>query len=232
MTQPHRSGPRARNRHASHPPQRLDICTAVAVRDRPGRSLTALTPRSALHGPLAVRELSDHRHPQRHDYRLQWEEGNRDRGTHRRHADRDRQRQHGSRCRQGAVDNDEEDPASGVWSLPAAAMGGSDSSGAHSYTSTWGIWIASVERTRATRSSTGNGVIQFRAPGATLTLSPEKAPRSILARCHPTRHGMSCSSTSVKRTSSTEAPLGSASRRRCPRSPGISPELITESPHL
>ena len=64
-----------------------------------------------------------------------------------------------------------DDPALGVWSLPAAAMGGSDSSGAHSYTSTCEAGSRRLTNT-SDPTSTGNGVIQFRAAGATLTLSP------------------------------------------------------------
>ena len=53
----------------------------------------------------------------------------------------------------------------------AAAMGGSDSSGAHSYTSTCEAGSRRLTNT-SDPTSTGNGVIQFRAAGATLTLSP------------------------------------------------------------
>ena len=53
----------------------------------------------------------------------------------------------------------------------AAAMGGSDSSGAHSYTSTCEAGLPHFTNT-SDPSSTGNGVIEFRAAGATLTLSP------------------------------------------------------------
>ena len=63
------------------------------------------------------------------------------------------------------------DPPSGDWSLPAAALGGSDSSGTHSYQSTCEAGLPRFTNT-SDPSSTGNGVIEFRAAGAALTLSP------------------------------------------------------------
>ena len=53
----------------------------------------------------------------------------------------------------------------------AKAIGGSDSSGTHSYTSTCEAGLPRFTNT-SDPTSTGNGVIEFRAAGATLTLSP------------------------------------------------------------
>ena len=53
----------------------------------------------------------------------------------------------------------------------AAAGSGSDSSGTHSYTSTCEAGLPRFTNT-SDPTSTGNGVIEFRAAGATLTLSP------------------------------------------------------------
>ncbi len=53
----------------------------------------------------------------------------------------------------------------------AAAGSGSDSSGTHSYTSTCEAGLPRFTNT-SDPTSTGNGVIQFRATGATLTLKP------------------------------------------------------------
>jgi Tol biopolymer transport system component len=53
----------------------------------------------------------------------------------------------------------------------ASARGGSDSSGAHSYTSTCEGPLPRFTNT-SDPTSTGNGVIEFRTAGATLTLSP------------------------------------------------------------
>ena len=53
----------------------------------------------------------------------------------------------------------------------AAATSGSDSSGTHSYTSTCEAGLPHFTNT-SDPTSTGNGVIEFRAAGATLTLGP------------------------------------------------------------
>ena len=53
----------------------------------------------------------------------------------------------------------------------AAARSGSDSSGTHSYTSTCEAGLPHFTNT-SDPTSTGNGVIEFRAVGTTLTLGP------------------------------------------------------------
>jgi hypothetical protein len=58
-----------------------------------------------------------------------------------------------------------------LWTVPRIATAATDSSGTHSYTSTCEAGLPRFTNT-SDPFSTGNGVIEFRAAGATLTLSP------------------------------------------------------------